>query len=78
MKQGKTSTHITLDIRQLPEGYFLATSSDVQGLVAQGKTFEEVVAIAENLATILLREQSKSRAHVPYQSHITYPMMVQV
>lgn len=34
MKQIK---HIILDIEKLPEGYCLATSKDVQGLVAQNK-----------------------------------------
>jgi len=55
MRSKQTTAHITLDIRKLPEGYFLATSTDVQGLIAQGKTFEETVTIAQDLATILYR-----------------------
>lgn len=37
---------VNLDIERLPEGYFLATSNDVPGLVAEAKTFEEVVKVA--------------------------------
>jgi len=42
--------YITLNIEKLPEGYYVATTRDVQGLVAQGKTFEETVDIAKDLA----------------------------
>ncbi|HEY9769174.1 MAG TPA: DUF1902 domain-containing protein [Coleofasciculaceae cyanobacterium] len=34
--------------------YFVATSDDIQGLVAEGNTVEEAVAIAEDLAHHLL------------------------
>jgi predicted RNase H-like HicB family nuclease len=34
--------------------YFVATSNDLQGLVAEGNTVEEAVAIAEDLAHHLL------------------------
>lgn len=68
--------YIHLNIEKLPEGYYTATSPDVQGLVAQGKTFEEVVEVAEDLAKILLRAQKKSKAknsteHIFYPLHIT-------
>ena len=33
----KKSIYITLDIEKLAEGYYVATSRDVQGLVAQAK-----------------------------------------
>ena len=36
------------------EEYFLATSDDLEGLVAEEKTIEEVTEIAQNLAIILL------------------------
>ncbi|HEY9703149.1 MAG TPA: DUF1902 domain-containing protein [Allocoleopsis sp.] len=36
------------------EEYFIATSEDLQGLVAEGKTIEEVIEIAEDVAKILL------------------------
>jgi len=34
--------------------YFVATSDEIQGLVAEGKTVAEAVAIAKDLAGILL------------------------
>ena len=39
--------------KEQEEEYFVATSDDIQGLVAEGKTVEETVAIAEDLAHIL-------------------------
>jgi predicted RNase H-like HicB family nuclease len=32
---------VTLHIEKLPEGVYLATSDDLQGLVAQGRTIQE-------------------------------------
>ena len=32
---------INLHIEKLPEGYYLATSNSIQGLVAQGRTVNE-------------------------------------
>ncbi|ELR98582.1 type II toxin-antitoxin system HicB family antitoxin [Gloeocapsa sp. PCC 73106] len=49
---------IKLKISQLEENgevYYLATSPDVQGLVAQGSSIEETIEIAEDLAKILLK-----------------------
>ena len=34
---------IHLHIEKLPEGYYLATSDDIQGLVAQGRTIAETI-----------------------------------
>lgn len=45
---------IRLHIERLPEGVFLATSEDVQGLVAQGRTIQETVEIARDLAKSLM------------------------
>lgn len=41
---------IRLRVEQLPEGMFLATSDDVPGLVAQGRTVAEAVEIAQDVA----------------------------
>lgn len=41
---------LTLHIEKLPEGLYLATSDDVPGLVAQGRTVEEAVEIARDVA----------------------------
>ena len=69
----KKSIYITLDIEKLPEGYYVATSRDVQGLVAQAKTFEKTIEIAEDIATILFHAQKGS---IKQREIITYPMMI--
>jgi len=48
------SYYIKLNIEKLPEGYFLATSDDVQGLVAQGRTINETIEIAKDIARKIL------------------------
>ena len=45
---------INLHIEKLPEGYYLATSDDVQGLIAQGRTINETIEIARDVARKLL------------------------
>ncbi len=45
---------IRLHIEKLPEGFFLATSDDVQGLVAQGRTVSETLEIARDIANKLI------------------------
>ncbi|PMP61595.1 MAG: DUF1902 domain-containing protein [Hydrogenobaculum sp.] len=42
----KNVANITITIEKLPEGFYLATSDDIQGLVAQGKTLDETIKIA--------------------------------
>ena len=41
---------INLKIEELPEGQFLATSDDLPGLVAQGRTVAETLEIAQDVA----------------------------
>lgn len=48
---------IQIRIEKLPEGVFLATSDDVQGLVAQGRTIAETIEIARDVARMLLKNQ---------------------
>ncbi len=46
--------------------YFVATSDDLQGLVAEGKTVQEAVEIAEDVAKILLElEKEKNQDFHP-------------
>ena len=49
---------IQLHIEKMPEGMYLATSGDVQGLVAQGRTIQETIEIARDVAGKLLEAQS--------------------
>jgi predicted RNase H-like HicB family nuclease len=50
---------INLHVEKLPEGLYLATSEDVQGLVAQGRTVSETMEIAKDIARKLLESQEK-------------------
>jgi predicted RNase H-like HicB family nuclease len=49
---------VTLHIEKLPEGVYLATSDDIQGLVAQGRTIQETVEIARDVAKKLIELQA--------------------
>lgn len=69
----KKGIYITLDIEKLPEGYYVATSRDVQGLVAQAKTFEKTIKIAEDVARKLFQTQ---KGKIKHREVITYPIMI--
>ncbi|MDQ6676590.1 MAG: type II toxin-antitoxin system HicB family antitoxin [Acidobacteriota bacterium] len=45
---------IRIQVEELPEGGFLATSDELPGLVAQGRTVAETVEIARDVARKLL------------------------
>ena len=49
---------IQLHIEKLPEGVYLATSDEVQGLVAQGRTIQETLEIARDIAKKLIEAQA--------------------
>ena len=48
---------IKIHLERLPEGFYLATSDDIQGLVAQGRTISETLEIARDVARKLIEEQ---------------------
>ena len=48
---------IKIHLEKLPEGFYLATSDDIQGLVAQGRTAAETIEIARDVARKLIEEQ---------------------
>lgn len=52
-----TAKIIQLHLEKLPEGVWLATSDDVQGLVAQGRTINEAIEIARDVARKLIELQ---------------------
>ena len=61
---------IKLHIEKLPEGVYLATSDDIQGLVAQGDTIAETLEIAKDVANKLIearteRENMMSLKQIP-------------
>jgi predicted RNase H-like HicB family nuclease len=49
---------IKIHIQRLPEGVYLATSDDIQGLVVQGRTVAETLEIARDVARKLIEAQS--------------------
>ena len=53
---------VRLHVEKLPEGVWLATSDDVQGLVAQGRTVAEALEIARDVARRLLEAQAERSA----------------
>ena len=50
---------VTLHIEHLPEGVYLATSDDIPGLVAQGRTVTETLEIARDIAKKLIEAQGE-------------------
>ena len=49
---------IQIHIEKLPEGVYLATSDDIQGLVAQGRTITETLEIARDIVKKLMESQT--------------------
>jgi len=74
----KCGKHIILEIEKLPEGYYLATSNDVQGLVAQAKTFEKVVEIAKDIAEKILAAQKDKKPQLQESERIFYPTVIRI
>ena len=70
---------VKVHVERLPEGYYLATSDDVQGLVAQGRTVTETLEIARDVARKLLEAQQGSSAvseNIDQISDLDYPLVV--
>jgi predicted RNase H-like HicB family nuclease len=55
---------IRIHVEQLPEGLFLATSDELPGLVAQGRTVAESLDIARDVARKLI-EARREREGIP-------------
>lgn len=51
---------LNIKIEKLPEGVYLATSDEIQGLVAQGRTFSETLEIARDVARKLIESQNNN------------------
>jgi predicted RNase H-like HicB family nuclease len=49
---------IQLHIEQLPEGMYLATGDEAQGLIAQGPTIQETIEIARDVAKQFIEAQT--------------------
>jgi len=66
---------IKLHIEHLPEGVYLATSDEVQGLVAQGRTVWETLEIARDVARKLLEESGDMDEQ--HLESFDYPLVVE-
>jgi predicted RNase H-like HicB family nuclease len=67
---------VRLHIERLPEGVYLATSDDVQGLVVQGRTVAEVIEIARDVARKLIEAQS-SLPLPTVADNFDYPLVIE-
>ncbi|MEQ1889308.1 MAG: DUF1902 domain-containing protein [Alphaproteobacteria bacterium] len=69
---------IQLHIEKLPEGVYLATSDELQGLVAQGRTIQETIEIARDVAKKLIEAQTgvQSAVLTPVREVFDYPLIV--
>jgi len=69
---------IQLHIEKLAEGGYLATSDAVQGLVAQGRTIQETIEVARDVARKLIEAQPGANAVVlePTREVFDYPLII--
>jgi len=70
---------IKIHIQKLPEGLYLATSKDLPGLVAQGRTAAEVLEIARDIARKLIEARTERQGKVKFSEvgeSFDYPLIV--
>lgn len=69
---------IILHIEKLPEGFYLATSDSIQGLIAQGRTIAETLEIARDVAKKLLeaQEPGSQLSLQGFDDSFDYPLVV--
>ena len=70
---------INIHIEKLPEGVYLATSNDVQGLVAQGRTATEALEIARDVARKLIEARAQRAGGINLAAiadSFDYPLIV--
>jgi predicted RNase H-like HicB family nuclease len=68
---------IQIHIEKLPEGFYLATSDDIQGLVAQGRTITETLEIARDVVKKLLESQTQDKSQVKKLGDaFDYPLVI--
>ncbi len=56
---------VSIHLEELPEGGFLATSNDLPGLVAQGRTVAETLEIAQDVARKLVESYREHGDKLP-------------
>ena len=57
---------IRVQIEALPEGVYLATSDELQGLVAQGRTIAETLEIARDVARKLIESRREQEGDISF------------
>jgi len=62
--QTSSALAIRIHIEQLPEGVYLATSDELSGLVAQGRTVAETLEIARDVARKLIEARRERQAQL--------------
>jgi len=71
---------INLTIEKLPEGGYLGTSDDVQGLVVQGNTIAEVIAYAQDAARMIREVRAElgwdKEEGAPAPDHLVVPLVL--
>lgn len=70
--------YINLKIEKLPEGYYLATSDEVQGLVAQGRTINETIEIAKDVGRKILEARNMISGFKQVKNKFNYPVIVEL
>jgi predicted RNase H-like HicB family nuclease len=68
-----------IHIEKLPEGVYLATSDDIPGLVAQGRTITETLEIARDVAKKLIEAQNERDNQISLsniQDSFDYPLIL--
>jgi len=68
-----------LHIKKLPKGVYLATSDDIPGLIAQGRTLTETLEITLDVARKLLGAQTERHQQsslTTIQDSFDYPLIL--
>jgi predicted RNase H-like HicB family nuclease len=70
---------VRIHLEKLPKGYYLATSDNLQGLIAQGRTISETIKIARDVAKKLIEAQESQLNHLlNTEDNFDYPLVIGV
>ena len=70
---------VNIHVEKLPEGFYLATSEDIPGLVAQGRTVIESLEIARDVARKLMEARAERSSDLKLSAigdSFDYPLIV--
>ncbi|MGE0087573.1 MAG: type II toxin-antitoxin system HicB family antitoxin [Desulfococcaceae bacterium] len=74
---------VKIHIEKLPEGVYLATSDEIQGLIAQGRTIAETLEIARDVARKIAESQMEKHNEIlltqgEISGSFDYPLLVSI